>query len=103
MVDLPLRMIEQAVPTETQLILVMLPKSQDVSMYRAIKRVCCIDLAVPSQVITSRVIDQNNMARTKSIVTKIAAQMNCKLGGQLWGVKFKVAMKIICIFFFKLH
>lgn len=73
-----------------QMIIFIIPKNNEVVVYQAIKRMCCINLAVPSQVITSKIIDPNNYGKLSSIVTKITAQVNVKLGGQLWGVRFKV-------------
>ena len=51
--------------------------------YDAIKRICCIENSIPSQVVTSNVL---NGQKAKSVITKIAIQMNCKLGGEIWGV-----------------
>lgn len=58
--------------------------------YDAIKRVCCIDYGIPSQVVTTNILNMNNMNKTKSVVTKVAIQMNCKLGGEIWGVTIPV-------------
>jgi hypothetical protein len=30
------------------------------------------------------------MNKTKSVITKLAIQMNCKLGGEIWGVTIPV-------------
>lgn len=49
--------------------------------YIAIKKKCCIDRPVPSQVF----LQKNLHSRTvMSIATKVAIQMNCKLGGAAW-------------------
>ncbi len=81
---------QMGVGNRPQMIVFLVPKSNDAVLYKAIKRMCCIDMALPSQVITSRTIDPNNQGKMTSIITKIAAQMNVKLGGELWGVKFNV-------------
>lgn len=83
-----------------QIIIFIIPKNNEIIMYKAIKRLCCIELAVPSQVITSRIIDPNNCGKVSSIITKIAAQVNVKLGGELWGVKFKVIIFHLHSFFY---
>jgi aubergine-like protein len=59
-------------------------------VYDAIKRICCLDTSMPSQVVTSNNLNLNNMFKTKSVITKIAIQMNCKLGGEIWGVNIPV-------------
>ncbi|KAE9523124.1 hypothetical protein AGLY_016478 [Aphis glycines] len=52
-------------------------------LYNMIKRMLCVTRAVPSQVVLLKNINKvNNM----SICTKIAIQINCKLGGAPWRV-----------------
>lgn len=63
--------------------------------YQAIKRVCCIDYGIPNQIITSNLIDNNNTSKRVSCITKIAIQMNTKLGGEIWGVKIPVQKSFI--------
>ncbi|OBS73023.1 hypothetical protein A6R68_12405, partial [Neotoma lepida] len=53
-------------------------------LYGAIKKLCCVQSPVPSQVINVRTISQP--IRLRSVAQKILLQMNCKLGGELWGV-----------------
>nr|XP_033806045.1 piwi-like protein 2 isoform X2 [Geotrypetes seraphini] len=53
-------------------------------LYGAIKKLCCVQSPVPSQVINARTISQPNKLR--AIAQKILLQINCKLGGELWGV-----------------
>ncbi|XP_060011625.1 piwi-like protein 2 isoform X1 [Lagenorhynchus albirostris] len=53
-------------------------------LYRAIKKLCCVQTPVPSQVINVRTIGQPT--RLQSVAQKILLQINCKLGGELWGV-----------------
>ncbi|XP_025996030.2 piwi-like protein Siwi isoform X2 [Solenopsis invicta] len=52
--------------------------------YSAIKKKCCLDRPVPSQVCLSKTMTHRNVV---SIATKIAIQMNCKLGGAPWYVE----------------
>lgn len=54
-------------------------------------KVCCLEYGLPSQVVTSNIINLNNMTKTKSVVTKIAVQMNVKLGGEPWGVTIPIS------------
>ncbi|XP_007905583.1 piwi-like protein 2 isoform X2 [Callorhinchus milii] len=53
-------------------------------LYHAIKKLCCVQFPVPSQVINVKTISQN--MRMRAICQKILLQINCKLGGELWGV-----------------
>uniref|UniRef100_A0A673SZT2 Piwi-like protein 2 n=1 Tax=Suricata suricatta TaxID=37032 RepID=A0A673SZT2_SURSU len=53
-------------------------------LYGAIKKLCCVQVPVPSQVINVRTIGQPT--RLRSVAQKILLQINCKLGGELWGV-----------------
>lgn len=57
--------------------------------YDAIKRLCCLDYSIPSQVITSNVL--NNQKNVKSVMTKITIQINAKQGGEIWGIKIPVS------------
>lgn len=54
--------------------------------YSVIKRVCSIQYAVPSQVVTRRVMDGRDRRRMMSVATKVAIQMNTKIGGLPWNV-----------------
>ena len=61
----------------------------------AIKKICYIQSPVPSQVMTSPVL--NKPKGLMSVATKVALQMNCKLGGEPWAVK--IPMKVILVSF----
>lgn len=58
--------------------------------YSAIKKTCCVQNALPSQVVTNRVMDPRNMSKLRSVATKVAIQMNAKLGGMPWLVDCKI-------------
>lgn len=49
----------------------------------------CLLPTVPSQVILSKTL--NNERRLMSVATKIAIQINCKLGGDAWCVTLPVS------------
>ena len=72
-----------------QMIFCIVPNANK-DVYDSIKRVCCVDFGIPSQVVTSNILNFNNMTKTKSVITKVAIQMNCKLGGEIWGVHLPV-------------
>ena len=40
------------------------------------------------------------MMKTKSVITKVAIQINCKLGGEIWGVHLPVRFSF-CYFYDK--
>ncbi|XP_070621455.1 piwi-like protein 2 isoform X2 [Erythrolamprus reginae] len=67
-----------------QLVVCIITGSKD-DLYRAIKRLCNVQNPVPSQVINVRTIS-THYAKLRSIAQKILLQINCKLGGELWGV-----------------
>ncbi|XP_029174290.1 piwi-like protein Siwi [Nylanderia fulva] len=52
--------------------------------YAAIKKKCCVDRPVPSQVILQKNLCGKNAL---TIATKVAIQMNCKLGGAPWHIE----------------
>ncbi|CAH0714406.1 unnamed protein product, partial [Brenthis ino] len=52
--------------------------------YEAIKKKCTVDRAVPTQVVCSRNMTSKS---AMSIATKVAIQINCKLGGAPWAVE----------------
>ena len=69
---------------QCQLVVTVFPSSRD-DRYNAIKKLCCVDYPVPSQVIIAKTIGVQQKLR--SVTQKIALQVNCKLGGELWSVK----------------
>jgi len=69
--------------TQGYLMIVVMISKRDERLYQAIKKKTC-ELALPSQVITKNILQDKKMM---SCVTKVAVQMICKLGGELWGVR----------------
>ncbi|NXG10292.1 PIWL2 protein, partial [Sakesphorus luctuosus] len=67
-----------------QLLLCITPRNRD-DLYRAIKKLCCVQAPVPSQVINAQTL-MGHPGKMRSVVQKVLLQINCKLGGQLWGV-----------------
>ncbi|XP_057321204.1 piwi-like protein Siwi isoform X2 [Microplitis mediator] len=57
-------------------------------VYSAIKKKCCVDRPVPSQVILAKNLASKG---AMSIATKVAIQMNCKIGGAPWSMDFGMA------------
>ncbi|NXD18138.1 PIWL2 protein, partial [Nothocercus nigrocapillus] len=54
-------------------------------LYGAIKKLCCVQVPVPSQVINVQSLT-GQASKLRSVAQKVLLQMNCKLGGELWGV-----------------
>ena len=64
------------------------------SRYARVKRLCCIECPVPSQVICLKTINKaDNVLRT--VAQKIILQMNVKLGGELWRLSIPVKKAMI--------
>ena len=80
---------ESILDLNPQMVVCIVPNTAK-DVYDAIKRTCCNEFGIPSQVVTSNIINMNNMMKTKSVITKVAIQMNCKLGGEIWGVTIPV-------------
>ncbi|XP_021108330.1 piwi-like protein 4 isoform X1 [Heterocephalus glaber] len=79
-----LRAIQQHVDLHVQLVMCILPSDQK-NYYDSIKKYLSSDCPVPSQCVLSRTLNKQGMMM--SIATKIALQMSCKLGGELWAVE----------------
>uniref|UniRef100_A0A146L2S0 Piwi-like protein 1 n=1 Tax=Lygus hesperus TaxID=30085 RepID=A0A146L2S0_LYGHE len=69
---------------QVQIVVVILPIAR-ADKYAAVKKMCCIEFPIPSQVIITKTIRSPDKLR--SVTQKIVLQMNCKLGGTLWSVK----------------
>lgn len=76
-----------------QIVVIIFPTLRD-DRYAAVKRTLCADIPVPSQAIHSKTL--RNEAKNRSIVQKIALQMNCKMGGTLWGIRIPLQKTMIC-------
>lgn len=78
------RVLVHNIREKTQFVVIIIPSNRD-DVYRVIKTVCNRECPVPSQVI--RNITLSNEKKTRSILQKVAMQINCKLGGALWTIK----------------
>lgn len=63
------------------MVMVVLPNNSG-DRYNTVKKKCYIDRAVPCQVMVGRNLSSKG---AMSIATKVAIQMNCKMGGSPWG------------------
>ncbi|NWJ08153.1 PIWL2 protein, partial [Crypturellus undulatus] len=69
---------------KVQLVLCITPGGRE-DLYGAIKKLCCVQVPVPSQVINVQSLT-GQASKLRSIAQKVLLQMNCKLGGELWGI-----------------
>ncbi|PZC74874.1 hypothetical protein B5X24_HaOG207071 [Helicoverpa armigera] len=85
--------LKKVITSDLQIVVAICPSARD-DRYGAIKKICCADNPIPSQVINARTLMNQNKIR--SITQKILLQMNCKIGGTLWNINipFKSAMVI---------
>lgn len=56
--------------------------------YAAIKKKCCVDRPVPTQVLLSKSLQNKSLM---SIATKVAIQLNCKIGGIPWSINIPLS------------
>ncbi|XP_060256729.1 piwi-like protein 1 isoform X4 [Ovis aries] len=61
--------------------------------YDAIKKYLCTDCPTPSQCVVARTLGKQQTVM--AIATKIALQMNCKMGGELWRVDMPLKLAMI--------
>ena len=66
-----------------QMIVCILPGQNKVT-YDTIKRICLVDHGISSQVVTGKIL--SDFKKQVAVVGKVAIQINCKLGGEAWGV-----------------
>nr|XP_045595605.1 piwi-like protein Siwi isoform X2 [Procambarus clarkii] len=70
-----------------ELVMAILPNNR-ADRYNAFKRHLSIKMGIPSQCILSRTLFKKQ--RLMSVATKVAIQMNCKLGGEPWSVAIPI-------------
>uniref|UniRef100_A0A8C4K812 Piwi-like protein 1 n=1 Tax=Dromaius novaehollandiae TaxID=8790 RepID=A0A8C4K812_DRONO len=78
-----LRVLQQNVTSDTNIVVCVLSSSRK-DKYDAIKKYLCTDCPIPSQCVIARTLSKPQTIM--AIATKIALQMNCKMGGELWTV-----------------
>ncbi|NXO01449.1 PIWL1 protein, partial [Rhinopomastus cyanomelas] len=83
-VEAYLRALRQSITPDTNIVFCILSSSQKVK-YDAIKKYLCTDCPIPSQCVLARTLSKPQTLL--AVATKIALQMNCKMGGELWTVE----------------
>ncbi|XP_075903162.1 piwi-like protein 1 [Nelusetta ayraudi] len=82
-VDLLLKAMRENVGPNARMVLVVLPSNRK-DKYDNIKKYLCVECPVPSQCVLARTISRPQTLMT--VATKLALQMSCKMGGELWNV-----------------
>ncbi len=81
------------IDNRTQMVVIILGSKRK-DRYDSVKRICCLEKPVPSQVVTAGILEDDRKKR--SVVTKVAIQMNCKLGGEIWRLNIPIKNVMIC-------
>ncbi|XP_063287992.1 piwi-like protein 1 [Pelobates fuscus] len=79
-----MRALTQNVTPNTQMVVCIL-SSIHKGKYDAIKKYLCADVPIPSQCVVAKTLSKPQTIM--SVASKIALQMNCKMGGELWSVE----------------
>ncbi|XP_062855469.1 piwi-like protein 1 isoform X2 [Trichomycterus rosablanca] len=87
-----LRALQQNVGPEIQIVVVILPTNRK-DKYDCVKKYLCVDCPTPSQCVLSRTLSRPQALMT--VATKIALQMNCKMGGELWSIEIPLKQLMI--------
>ncbi|KAM5194696.1 piwi-like protein 1 [Mantella aurantiaca] len=82
--DAYIRALQQKVQSDTQMVVCLLSSNRK-DRYDAIKKFLCVECPVPSQCVVARTLSKPQTVL--SVTTKIALQMNCKMGGELWSLE----------------
>ena len=80
--------LDKVINMKPSIVMVMIPNDKG-DHYAAVKKKCCLEKPIPSQCVTGTVLNKFNSkpGGLMSVATKVAIQMNCKLGGEPWAVK----------------
>jgi len=76
--------LDKWLPKRPEMVMVFVPSKTSADLYGMIKKTCCVENPVPSQVVALPTV--RDPKKVKSVATKVALQLNCKLGGELWTV-----------------
>nr|CAD7401850.1 unnamed protein product [Timema poppensis] len=117
-----LRALRESITPSTQIVVIICPSART-DRYSAIKKLCCVEKPIASQVriktfvqsrdssypkvlliiilkkIVFKVINSRTIMKQdkiRSVTQKICLQMNCKLGGSLWRVQIPFKNVMVC-------
>lgn len=74
--------VDKACQVGAKIIIVILPQNS-ADRYNSVKKKCSIERGIPTQMVLAK---QFNAKGVMSVATKIAIQMNCKVGGAPWSI-----------------
>lgn len=80
--------LQQVLQRENPKMILCVTSNNKIDRYAAIKKKLCVENAIPSQVMLGKNLDSRGVM---SIATRVAIQMNCKLGGAPWRVQIPVS------------
>lgn len=83
--------IDSAMQHDPQLLFICVPNNK-ADRYSAIKKKTCVDRPIPTQVIVKKNLSSKG---AMSIATKVAIQINCKLGGAPWTVEMPLSTLMV--------
>jgi len=82
--------LDEILVMDPNLIFIVVPNNSG-DRYATIKKKTCCQRAVPTQVVVQKtMMSKKGKAGLMSIATKIMIQINCKLGGAPWMIKFPI-------------
>ncbi|KAM6246793.1 piwi-like protein 1 [Porphyrio hochstetteri] len=87
-----LKALQQNITADTNIVFCILSSTRK-DKYDAIKKFLCTDCPIPSQCVLARTLSKPQAVM--AIATKIALQMNCKMGGELWSVEIPLKQVMI--------
>ncbi|TNN69054.1 Piwi-like protein 1 [Liparis tanakae] len=87
-----LRALQNNVTPQTQMVVVVLASNRK-DKYDSVKKYLCLDCPTPSQCVVARTLARQQALMT--VATKIALQMACKMGGELWSVEIPLKQLMI--------
>ncbi|XP_073532235.1 piwi-like protein 1 [Phyllobates terribilis] len=82
--DAYVKVLQQKVRPDTQMVVCVLSSNRK-DRYDAVKKYLCAECPVPSQCVLAKTLSKPQTIF--SVALKIALQMNCKMGGELWSVE----------------
>ncbi|KAM3867907.1 piwi-like protein 1 [Diretmus argenteus] len=84
--------LQYNVGQHTQIVVVVLPSNRK-DKYDSVKKYLCVDCPTPSQCVLARTLSKPQALMT--VATKIALQMACKMGGELWSVEIPLKQLMV--------
>uniref|UniRef100_A0A3P8QWH1 ribonuclease H n=2 Tax=Astatotilapia calliptera TaxID=8154 RepID=A0A3P8QWH1_ASTCA len=84
--------LRHSVGPQIEMVVVVLPNNRK-DRYDSVKKFLCVDRPTPSQCVVARTLSRPQALMT--IATKIALQMACKMGGELWSVEIPLKQLMI--------